>query len=100
MFGKTWGCYPSKYIESMYTKLKSILQGKKDNTKGIFAPFNTLSFLIGENNTCILCQSRCGVSSRPPSNASVTGSKKGGQASTMDDDDDMDIQLDSIINEP
>ena len=101
MFGKTWGCHPPKYIESMYTQLKSILQGKKDDTKGIFAPFDALSFLIGDTNARILCQSRCGVSSRPPSNPTASGSKMGSQPGTMDDDDDDDIdtQLDSIIND-
>jgi len=48
MFGKAWGCHSTKHIESIYKELISILQGKKNDTKGIFAPFNALSFLIGD----------------------------------------------------
>jgi hypothetical protein len=98
MFGKTWGCHSPQYIESMYKDLISILQGKKDDTKGIFAPFDALAFLIGDNNARILCRSRGGVSSRPPSNPTPKVSKNSGQVIGIDEDEDMDIQLDTIIN--
>jgi hypothetical protein len=98
IFGKTLGCHSPKYIESMYKELISILQGRKDDTKGIFAPFDAVSFLIGDNNARILCLSRGGVSSRPPSNSTSKGSKKGGQIMAVNDNEDLDMQLDSIIN--
>jgi hypothetical protein len=83
----------------MYKQLIGILQGKKDDTKGIFAPFDAVSFLIGDNNARVLCQSRGGVSSRPPSNSTVKSSQKGGQVTAIDDNEDLDMQLDSIVNE-
>jgi hypothetical protein len=83
----------------MYKQLIGILQGKKDDTKGIFAPFDAVSFLIGDNNARILCQSRGGVSSRPPSNSIMKGLQKGGQVMAVNDNEDLDMQLDSIINE-
>jgi len=95
MFGKNWGCHSPKYIENMYKELVSILQGKKDDVKGIFAPFDAVSFLIGDVNARILCKSRGGVSSRPPSKPIPSGSKKGGH---IDEAEGMDVQLDSIIN--
>jgi hypothetical protein len=97
MFGKTWGCHSSQYIERMYKDLITILQGKKDDTKGIFAPFDALAFLIGDNNARILCRSRAGVSSRPPSNPTSGSSTVGDQVTAMDED--LNLQLDSIINE-
>jgi len=99
MFGKTWGCHSPKYIENMYKELISILQGKKDDVKGIFAPFDALAFLIGDNNARILCRSRGGVSSRPQSNPTPKVPKKTGDGYiTIDDDDDLDSQMDSILN--
>jgi hypothetical protein len=98
-FGKHWGCHQPKYIESMYKELISILQGKKDDTKGIFAPFDALVFLIGDKNARMFCQSRGGVSSRPPSKPIPMVSRTGGHVSTIDEDQDLDFQLDSIINE-
>jgi hypothetical protein len=98
-FGNAWGCHSPKYMENMYKELISILQGKKDDLKGIFAPFDAVSFLIGDMNARILCQSRGGVSSCPPSDPTSSSSRTTGQASNMDEDEDIDIQLDNIINE-
>lgn len=97
-FGETWGCHSPQYIRNMHDTLIQKLTGSDDDTKSIFAPFDTLSLLIGDKNARIFCQESIGISARPPLNAtSLPGSNQMTSKHINLDYDSIDIDMDDDI---
>ena len=79
----------------MHDTLIQKLTGSEDDAKSIFAPFDALSFLIGDKNARFFCQHSIGVSARPPLNsASQSKSNPTTSRHIEIDDDCMDVDGD------
>jgi hypothetical protein len=61
IFGRNWGCHSDEEIESIYAKLVELL-----GADGPFAPFDTLTFLMGEKNARSFCDENLNFHYRPP----------------------------------
>jgi hypothetical protein len=80
-FGKNWGCHSTKDAHAIYDNLVYLLDSDDP-----FAPFDTLTFLIGEKNARYFCKTHLGYHYRPSEVEPESASHPASHALSLDID--------------
>ena len=59
-FGQSWGCHKLSHLSGIYRRLKTKLAANSP-----YAPFDSLSILIGDRNAAIFCREKLSFHCRP-----------------------------------